>query len=342
MNASERFGGLSVCMRTDTNTNTGIDLAITTVGTYRYNFTIPLLSVIGANYDKLFPIGSINNMQLQMTTANQLPIATYALTTTGLTQPAIANGFVLTEFSLNMKYIDIGDMASQILSQTLQDGKWFLKATTYTNSASTIPSGGLANQQLLLQIRNTSVKSLLHTFSTSSYAICPNGQYDSICPNLSSRQLQVGGNFYPNKPINDIARPSEGYQYLIQSLTQGGGITKSYGSVINRNNYCVLMDTSTGQDSSFVVPAAALRPIATNSTETNRNCVSFPNAFYCGYDLEKSAGILFQGLNTRSSPPFLNLYIATVLQTTVNVNAWGMSDVILQVDTIAKQITAFI
>ena len=30
------------------------------------------------------------------------------------------------------------------------------------------------------------------------------------------------------------------------------------------------------------------------------------------------------------------------LASTVNVNAWGMSDVILQVDTIAKQITAFI
>jgi len=62
---SERYGGISVCMGSDTNTATGIDLA-TAVGTYRYNFTIPLLSVIGANYDKLFPVGSINNLQLQI------------------------------------------------------------------------------------------------------------------------------------------------------------------------------------------------------------------------------------------------------------------------------------
>ena len=66
-----------------------------------------------------------------------------------MTQP-VFSAFTLSEFSLNMKYIDIGEMASQILSQTLQDGKWFLKATTYTNSAVTIPTGSAGNQQLLL------------------------------------------------------------------------------------------------------------------------------------------------------------------------------------------------
>jgi hypothetical protein len=343
---SERYGGLSVCMGTDTNTSNGIDLAITTPAAYRYNFTIPLLSVIGANYDKLFPIGSINNLQLQMTTANQLPITAFC--TTATTQPVIA-GFTLSEFTLNMKYVDIGDMASQILNQTLQDGKWFLKATTYTNSAATIPTGSSGNQQLLLQIRNTSVKSILHTFSIPTGALCPNGQYDSICPQLTSRQLQVGGQLFPNKPINDTARPSEGYQYLIQSLAQGGGITKSYGTTVNRSMYCVTLAAVTGQDSTFSVPAAGIRGaiVGDDAIAASRNISQFPNSFFCGYDLEKSAGILFQGVNTRSSPPFLNLFIAqstgnAALPASVNVNAWGMSDVILQVDTIAKQVTAFI
>ena len=113
------------------------------------------------------------------------------------------------------------------------------------------------------------------------------------------------------------------------------------------------MNATTGQDSTFTVPNNGVRPSPTgippiaNSTtiESQLNIVSFPNAFYCGYDLEKSAGILFQGLNIRASPPFLNLFLATAaggIDATVNVNAWGMSDVILQVDTIAKQITAFI
>jgi hypothetical protein len=342
---SERYGGISVCMGSDTNTTNGIDLAISTLGSYRYNFTIPLLSVIGANYDKLFPVGSINNLQLQLTTANQLPITAFCSAVT--TQPAVA-GFTLSEFALSMKYIDIGDMASQILSQTLQDGKWFLKATTYTNSAVTIPNGSAGNQQLLLQIRNTSVKSILHTFSIATSAVCPNGQYDSICPQLTSRQLQVAGQFFPSRPINDIARPSEGYSYLIQSLTQGGGITKSYGTTINRMTYCVTTAAITGQDSTFSVCANGSRGAITGNDETatSRNITRFPNSFYCGYDLEKSSGVLFQGVNTRSSPPFLNLFIAPVgtvgLTTAVNVNAWGMSDLILQIDTMSKQITPFI
>lgn len=347
---SERYGGLSVCMGTDTNTNTGIDLPWTATGTYRFNFTIPLLCIIGANFDKHFPVGSINNLQLQMTTANQLPFASYC-TVVPTTLPVIG-AVTLSEFALNMKYIDIGDMASQILSQTLQDGKWFLKANTYTNSAVSIPNGSSGNQQLLLQIRNTSVKSIFNTFSIAVGDRCPNGVYDSINPNLTSRQLQVAGSFYPNRPINDSLRPSEGYQYLINSLAQGGGITKSYGTTINRYNYCVLMNAVTSQDSSFTIPTGGVRasptgiPLVANLSTVEllaqRNVVSFPNSFYCGYDLEKSAGILFQGVNTRASPGFLQLFIGTTIDATVNINAWGLSDVILQVDTIAKQITAFI
>ena len=144
--------------------------------------------------------------------------------------------------------------------------------------------------------------------------------------------------------INDSARPSEGYQYLIQSLAQGGGICKSYGSTINRYNYCVLMSAVTEQDTTFCIHAAGVRIVSSNADESGLNIVKFPNSFYCGYDLEKSAGILFQGVNTRASPPFLNLFVGGVvaLASTVNVNAWGMSDVILQIDTIAKQVTAFI
>jgi len=28
---------------------------------------------------------------------------------------------------------------------------------------------------------------------------------------LTSRQLQIGGNFYPTRPLNDFQRPAEAY-----------------------------------------------------------------------------------------------------------------------------------
>lgn len=347
VNQSERFGGISVSMGADTNSATGLELANASTGLYRYNYCIPLLSVIGVNSDKFIPIGAINNMQLQMTTANLAPIVAYCTATT--TQPVFSTPFTLTDFTLNMKYIDVGDMAGQLLKQTLQDGKWFLKSQTYTNSSVSIPSGSGGTQQILLQIRNTSVKSVFHQFGMSNAVaaqslISPNGYYDAINIGTNSRQLQVGGNFYPNKPINDLQRPAEAYNYLIQSL--GGGLAKSLGTVVTRGMYnsCgAIASVPAGSDTWVVLPSTAiLRPAPTGADDGNVDIIKYPSSAFYGYDLEKSSGILFQGVNTRASPPFLNLNLATQLNASVNCQAWGLSDVILQIDTINKQVTAFI
>ena len=340
---SEKAGGLSVSMGCDTNTMTGIDIGTSVAQTFRYNFCIPLCSVIGYNCsDKLFPIGSVNNMQLQMTTAQVAPIVTWCTAFT--TQPVFSTGLILSEFQLNLKYIDVGDIAAALLRQTLQDGKWMIKATTYTNSAVTIPIGSSGSQQLLLQIRNSSVKSVLHQFGTTQTDRCPNYYYDSFNPCLNSRQLQVGGQYFPNKPINDLQRGAEGYQYLIQALSSGGGIAKAVGTVVDRQNYCVTVNAvPAGSDSSYVQAGVYLRPAAPGNNDGNTNIISYPNMFYCGYDLEKSSNILFQGVNTRSTPPFLNLNIASAVATnTITCQAWGMSDVILVFDLPSKSVQAFI
>jgi hypothetical protein len=169
-------------MGTDANSASGIDLPVA-AGSYRFNFCIPLISLIGLNTEKYFPIGSVNNMQLQMTTANLCPIITYC--TAVATNIALTTAPTLNEFRLNLKYLDVGDVASAMLRQTLQDGKWYIKSSTYTNSAVTLPSGSAGNQQALLQIRNSSVKSVFHQFGQSNAVtaqglVSPNGAYDAI------------------------------------------------------------------------------------------------------------------------------------------------------------------
>lgn len=344
VNVAERVGGLSISCGCDSAAGlNGIELGTAASTTYKYSFTVPLLSVIGANTDKFFPIGSINNLQLQMTTANLVPIASYS---TAVTTTPLMGAITLNDFTLNMKYIDVGDMASALLNQTLQNGKWYLKSTTYTNSSVNIPNNSVGAQQLLLQIRNTSLKSILHQFSIAQSATAPNGYYDALGISLTTRQCQLGGQFFPNKPINDMARPSEGYPYLIQALNQGGGITKAYGTCVSRDMYLTNISALTGlnADSSYTVVTGAngLRSTAAGADSTYANLVKYPASFYCGYDLEKSSGVLFQGVNSRSQPPFLNLFIGTALPSNVLCNAWGMSDVILEIDTVAKQVTAFI
>jgi hypothetical protein len=308
------------------------------------------MSVIGVNTDnKMFPIGSVNNLQLQLTTAALTPIVAYA---TAVATNVVLSAVSLSEFRINMQYIDVGDAAAQMLRSTLQDGKWYLKSTTYTNSSVNIPSGSSGSQQLLLQIRNSSVKSCIHQFGASNAVtaqslVTPNGYYDAINPGLSQRQLQVGGAFYPNLSLNDCQRPAEAYPYLIQSL--GGGIAKSLGTVITREMYNTIAGIAAvpaGSDNTLVLPAVSSlvinRAAPTGSDGGAVSVIKYPSSAFYGYDLEKSSGVLFQGINTRASPPFLNLFLQSATTTSIICQAWGISDVVLVFDTVAKQIQAFI
>lgn len=344
VNLSERVGGVSICMGTDSNSANGIDLP-TAAGAYRFNFCIPLISLIGLNTEKYFPIGSVNNMQLQLTTANLCPIVTYC--TAVATNATLTVAPTLSEFRLNMKYLDVGDQAAAMLRQTLQDGKWFIKSATYTNSAVTIPSGSSGNQQALLQIRNSSVKSVFHQFGQTNVGapglVSPNGAYDAINIGCTSRQLQIGGSYFPNLPINDVQRPAEGYAVLIQAL--GGSIPKAYGTTVTREMYSSvggIAAVPSGADNGLVLPAANSRAAPAGSDQSAQAVTNFPSGHFLGYDLEKVGGILFSGLNTRAAPPFLNLFLGSALNANVTTQAWGLSDIVVVVDTVSKSIQAFI
>lgn len=348
LNLSQRLGGVTTCMGTDSNSANGIELAIATTGAFRYNFTIPLLSMIGINSEKLFPVGMVNNLQLQLITSTLLPIVCYC---TGITtQPLFSQQFTLSEFSLNLKYIDIGESAAQMLMMTLPDNRILYKSSTYTNSQVTIPNGSSGAQQLLLQIRNTSVKSVYSQFGQSNSVaaqslVSPNGYYDAINITTNSRQLQVGGMFFPNRPISDVSRPSEGYIYLIQSL--GGSIPSALGTTVTKEMYnsiggVAAVPTGANVDTYLVLPAATSRGAPVGSDYSGQSVLQYPSGHFHGYDLERLGGVMFSGINTRSTPPFLNLNIQNALNATITCNAWGYSDVVLVFDIGSKSVQAFV
>ena len=348
VSASQRVGGISIAMGTDPNSTAGVELGHASATTFRYNFSIPLLSMIGVNSDKLFPVGSLNNLQLQMTTASILPIVAYC--TAVATQPVFSQNFLLSEFSLNLKYIDIGETAAQMLMMTLPDNRILYKTSTYTNSQVTLPSGSSGAQQLLLQIRNTSLKSIYHQFGQSNSVaaqslVSPNGYYDAINITTNSRQLQIGGQFFPNKPINDVSRPAEGYIYLIQAL--GGNIPASLGTTVTKETYSSVggvasVPTGANVDTGLVLPATVVRAAPTGSDGGSISVFSYPSSAFYGYDLERLSGVMFSGINTRSTPPFLNLNIQNALNATITCNAWGYSDVVLVFDLGSKSVQAFV
>jgi hypothetical protein len=290
----------------------------------------------------------VNNLQLQMTTSNLLPIVAYC--TAVATQPTFSQNFLLSEFSLNLKYVDIGESAAQMLMMTIPDNRILYKSSTYTNSQVTIPNGSSGAQQLLLQIRNTSVKSVYHQFGQSNSVaaqslVSPNGYYDAINITTNSRQLQVGGSFFPNRPINDVSRPSEGYIYLVQAL--GGSIPSSLGTTVSKEMYnsvggVAAVPTGANVDNALVLPATTARGAPVGSDGGSLSVFFYPSGAFYGYDLERLGGVMFSGINTRSTPPFLNLNIQQSLNATITCNAWGYSDVVLAFDIGSKSVQAFV
>lgn len=339
---SERFGGIGVSMGADSNSANGIDLPHATAGTYFYSFTIPLMSIIGVNSDKHFPIGLTKGLQLIMHTADTIPIANYC-SVIPTTQP-VYSGITLDSFSLNLRYVDVGREAAQQLRQTLQAGKWLLKSTTYLTSISQIPNGTVGPYQTELGIRGSSIRSILHQFSIQTSPQCLNGIYDAINPALNRRQLQIGTAKYPSREISDLNRPSEAYTYLIHAL--GGGMAKSLGTSVLREAYnSTFPSVPAGSDAACVAPAGGLRAMPTGGdggSQFYTQVLKFPNAAYYGYDLERVNSVLFSGVNTKQQPPVLNLNFAAVMTRIITCYAWGMADCIIEIDAATKEVKAFV
>lgn len=345
VNLAERQGGCAIAMGIDNDSQSGIDLP-TDVRTVNYNFSIPLVSVIGLNNAQhLFPIGSLSNLQLQMTTSAQLPIVSYstAFTTAG------AQTVTLDQFTLNMKYIDIGSASAALLSSGLNEGKIFMKTQTFIQAATNLPSGSLGQNNLLYQIRNSSLKSLIIQNSVATSTACPNGLYDAINLGVTQFNVSVGGIQYPQKPCDPSRRPAETYLHFLSALGYAGDY-KKYGGVMNRSNYgaCLFNPTTGGITNidNMMVQAGAtvgVRAAETGTGGATYTIIKYPNMHIYGVDLEKSGGILFNGVNTRSAPPVGNFFISTTVGTTVSATsfAWGLVDCVLVVDQMSQTIQAF-
>lgn len=347
VNSAEKLGGCAVAMGCDVNSATGVDLPPgNTVGITYYNFSIPLISVIGINNpNHMFPVGAISNLQLQMQTAALLPFSSY--NTAALTNAGVMT-VTLDQFALNLKYIDIGMDSARLLYSTLNEGKIFMKTSTWVQSSANIAASALGQQNLLYQIRNSSLKSLLIQNSCpnagATNVISPNGSYDALNMGVTSFNVSVGGINFPQRPIDPSRRPAEAFMAYLSALGFSGDF-KKYGGYITRSSYGASANITgiTNVDSSMVVPAASVRNESSLIANT-QPCVSFPSCHFLGIDFERSAGILFSGVNTRSSPPVGNYYIGctTALPNSVTSYAFGLVDCVLVVDTMSQTIQAFV
>ena len=342
-NYAERYGSLTFA-GLDTNGTSGIDMP-TAVGTYYINFCIPLMSIIGQNNSsgKLLPIGMIQNLQLIMTTSALLPVVNTctAVATVPVYGTTAATAPQLDQFSLNLKYVDLGTNA---VLNSAKGGKLYMKANTYTNSNATIPSGTLGASSVLLQIRNSSLKSLFfYQALPGQTGVVPNGTYDAVNNgSLTKAQVVIGGNRFPNRELNPSIRPAEAL-HVLQSAWGLAGDWAKFGGVLSRESFgATVPSIVSGGDQSLVVPSNTSRAGASGSDSGTLYVAKFPSQHFLGVDLEKSSGVLFQGVNTRPSPPFVEITTGVATTASSTMYGFGLSDVVLEIDVASKSVVAYI
>lgn len=338
----------------------------TTNGTYTLNFCIPLLSMIGvegAKAGKLFPIGMLSNLQLQLTTAQWCPITSWYTLVPTVNQ-ATYTSIKLNNFRLGCKFIDIGDMAASMLLSSFPDGKIYLKTATYMNANVTIPSGSLGQQVLFHQIRASSVKSLyFHYANQGATTSCPNYQFDSVNPNIANFNSSINGVLYPQYNLLPIQWPAMTFSHVAAAFGTAGNL-KSTGGSYSRSAYgiCAIAQGAAGVAPALPSPDTMIVGVSANGTRQVINTGTtqgsyqyvgaFPNQFLLALDLEKSASTLFQGVNSRASGINQNItiYTAPVLSTggaavanvTMTAYAYGYVDAVLVFDIASKSVMCFL
>ena len=296
--------------------------AFTAGTTETHSFSIPLISnSIGVCSDRFLNIGNLKNLTMRLVTPTTLPLT---ITNGGTANTAGAFTITLSDISLTMELVDIGNDAYQELVSTAHDNKFYSHGITYKTTNVLIPAGTVGSFTPSVSVNGSSVKSIFTRFwdlGAVSTANSVNHKYDSKLPSLSA--LQWNFSSYGKKPdcgpLNPLLRPSECFRNLMVAMGQFN--SSQFNSSITPVRYTMLC-------------AGGVQSAYTSTTQdalwTTGSISSGLSSFFYGENLEKipRRGVL-SGLDMTSCRANLEMVIATA--NTNNVIAWviSMNDVIL-------------
>ena len=282
-------------------------VANTTGNSESHSYSVPLVSgIVGCTADKFLNIGRTSKLQVNLQTANILPITfskTDLTAITGTQTPATYT-VTLSNISLQCEYVDIGLTALSMLNDTLENGKSYIHGTTYRTSSVTLPST-TGSTSLLAGIRASSVKSLFARFSQGGAASGSgnaSGKYDSPNPLLNGINYNVGGVKYPQTPVNPLLQPSQAFRETQMAI--GSFNSSQFQSSISPANYCKLSAGGTAQSYTNGSTQEMNWSVGSNPV--------FQQQFIFGECMEVCArrGLL-SGLNCTTAPIFVEMNVAS-------------------------------
>jgi hypothetical protein len=293
------------------------------------DFLIPLNSIL-TNCEKFLP-AAFDEFVVELTIANILNATAGAQNPAFIIHKATAavTGFTLSDLEICAQVFELSPTTyNQLMSQYPQGIS--LKSQSYMYGSGSLPStAGAGTYDIVYSHKLQSIKQFV-------MAVCPSdaiegGLYAGVNPNLSSFNLSVNGQTYPQRPIRCV-NPSETYAQNMKSWgalmsdLKCGSIPPEFHAICSTAGY----GTANFQDAYITFGAGGARDLNDMAVKSNR-------CFFL-LDLEsinEGKRVLFNGISTSGSGTsnIIRLEVSAALAAAVhNVHYFSVYDALIKFD----------
>ena len=259
--------------------------------------------------EKLIPLFLLNGIRLQFTMDS---LANMCSNISGDSASAFTS-FTITNFEVIYNCIDLGAEAQAEVIR--MNPKIKIKTQGFSTSVAPVASGSSGAINLIFNQRFASVKSAYLNMGGTSTTYSANKNMDSfdITSGNGDYQLNVGGVAYPQKPLSTSNNKAGVLQELRRSMNT------IFGSNVSMSINSYEFNSGSGSTSDYTVPAK----------------------FWVGLNLQKLSipqKAFFTGTSTQLSPISAIINVNTATSQLHNVMLILNYDIIIEIDTLTKQV----
>lgn len=282
-----------------------------------FTFAIPLVGIL--NSTKMWPSWN-GDIEIELTLA---PVSDCIIRNGPSPNSTIPTSYTLKNVEYVVECLELSPEGyNMVIAQNPQ--QVVLKTQSYSYGGSSLPgSQGAATIDIPFQIKVNSLKEIVWYANPNN---CSDGRVGGVNPNLTSWQVIINGQSYPQRPIQATNRS----ECFMQNQKAFGSVYSTNHSGCASINEFAVASTGATYNSNYktYTTSTALDILKTNA-----------NKFYNCVDLETINNLkdtLYSGVSTNGTTSTIRLNIGASLSgSTHNIYYWSCHDVLIVMDMVS-------
>jgi len=272
-----------------------------------WNFSIPLVGIL--NVAKFFPLWN-GDLEIELTLAQ---LTDYIRCKTA----NIVSNVTLSNLEYVCEFLELSNESYGMVMSNNQ-GQVSIKTQTYTYGSSQVLAGAGA-VDIPFQIK---VQSLKQIFWYANITTATDGPFAGINPNLDNWNMIIGGQSYPQRPIQS-KYPAEAYMQISKSF--GSIYSGDHSGQLTKSNFRVAQTQYNEYYNAF------------STTSTDAAFEQSAHKFYNVLDLESinyNKESLYSGIATNGQTSTIRLNRLAATTANMDFHYWSCQDVIIVMDLV--------